>query len=58
MLRFLIQLLRSFDNQHQSVGKPGQPPKKLDGALDIYLSSPSLKNVLNQAAFQSKDPVL
>jgi len=26
--------------------------------LDIYLSSPSLKNVLNQAAFQSKDPTL
>jgi hypothetical protein len=53
ILRFFIQLLRSFDNQPNGAGSA-----KVEGALDIFLSNPSLKQVLTQAAFSSKDAVI
>jgi hypothetical protein len=53
ILRFFIQLLRSFDNQPN-----GASSSKVEGVLDIFLSNPSLKQVLTQAAFSSKDAVI
>lgn len=53
ILRLFIQLLRSFDNQPNGAGGA-----KTEGALDIFLSNPSLKQVLTQAAFSSKDTVI
>ena len=52
VLRFFSQLLRSFDNQSNGTST------KVEGALDIFLSNPSLKQVLTQAAFSSKDAVI
>jgi hypothetical protein len=44
VLRMLNQMLRSFDAQNNLA-------RKNDGALDMFLSNPNLKNVLSNAAF-------
>lgn len=50
-LRFLIQILRSFDGK-------GPHDSQQDAALDLYLNNPSLKQVLLQGAYTSKVPAI
>lgn len=50
-LRFFIQLLRTFDNQSSQL-------LRQESALDLFLSNPTFKNVISQAAFNSRSPVV
>ena len=50
-LRLLIQLLRSFNGKSND-------GEQSEAALDLYINNPSLKSVLQQAAYNSKVPAV
>lgn len=50
-LRLFLQLLRSFDNQSCQL-------MRQESALDLFLANTSFKNVVSQAAFNSRSPVV
>lgn len=50
-LRLFVQCLRSFDNQSCQ-------QMRQESALDLFLASPNFKNVISQAAFNSRSPVV
>ena len=51
-LRFMIQMLRSFDGKETSSGE------RAESALDMFISNPNFKTVVYVAAYNSKVPFI